>query len=85
MFAKWDKPDSAGCTCAVMHGGDVVYSRAFGLANLEHDVPLTPQSVFIVGSVSKLRWNRVDTLAMIPWRIRHPIDWPTWCCSTRIL
>ncbi len=53
LFAKWDKPDSPGCTCAVMRDGEVVYSRAFGLANLEHDVPLTPQSVFIVGSVSK--------------------------------
>jgi CubicO group peptidase (beta-lactamase class C family) len=36
-----------------MHDGKVVYSRAFGMANLEHDISLTPQSVFEVGSVSK--------------------------------
>ncbi len=53
VFAQWDKPDSPGCTCAVMRAGEVVYSRAFGMANLELDVPLTPQSVFDVGSVSK--------------------------------
>ncbi len=53
LFAQWDKPDSPGCTCAVMRDGEVVYSRAFGMANLEHDVPLTPQSAFNVGSVSK--------------------------------
>ena len=52
LFAKWDKPDSPGCTCAVMHDGEVVYSRAFGLAmprgpkmlssaNSRSDVPLT--------------------------------------------
>ena len=53
IFEKWDKPDSPGCVCAVMREGEVVYSRAFGMANLELDVPLTPQSVFDVGSVSK--------------------------------
>ena len=31
----------------------VVYSRAYGMANLDHDVPLTPASVFHVASVSK--------------------------------
>ncbi len=44
VFAHLDKPDSPGCTCAIMRDGEVVYSRAFGMANLEHDVPLTPQS-----------------------------------------
>lgn len=53
VFAQWDKPDSPGCTCAVMRDGEVVYSRAFGMANLEHGVSLTPQSVFHVASVSK--------------------------------
>ena len=53
VFAQWDQPDSPGCTCAVMRDGEVVYSRAFGMANLEHDISLTPQSVFEVGSVSK--------------------------------
>ncbi len=53
LFAQWDKPDSPGCTCAVMRDGEVVYSRAFGMANLELGVPLTPQSVFSIASVSK--------------------------------
>ncbi len=53
VFALWDKPDSPGCVCAVMREGEVVYSRAFGMANLELDVPLTPQSVFYIASVSK--------------------------------
>ena len=51
IFEKWDKPDSPGCACAVMREGEVAYSRAYGMANLELDVPLTPQSVFDVGSV----------------------------------
>ncbi len=53
LFAQWDNPDSPGCVCAVMRDGEVVYNRAFGMANLELDVPLTPQSVFSIASVSK--------------------------------
>ncbi|MDA2913818.1 beta-lactamase family protein [Acidobacteriia bacterium AH_259_A11_L15] len=53
VFAQWDKPDSPGCVCAVMRDGEVVYSRAFGMANLELDVPLTPQSVFYIGGIAK--------------------------------
>ncbi len=53
LFAQWDKPGSPGCVCAVMREGEVVYSRAFGMANLELDIPLTPQSVFSVGSITK--------------------------------
>lgn len=53
LFEEWNKPDSLGCVCAVMREGEVVYSRAFGMANLELDIPLTPQSVFSVGSVTK--------------------------------
>ena len=53
VFTHLDKLDSPGCTCAVMRHGEIVYSGAFGMANLELDVPLTPQSVFNVASVSK--------------------------------
>ena len=53
VFAHLDKPDSPGCTCAVMRDGAIVYSRAFGMANIELDVPLTPRSVFNVASVTK--------------------------------
>ncbi len=51
LFAQWDK-DSPGCACAVMRDGEIVYSRGYGMANLEHDVPLTPQSVFYIASTS---------------------------------
>ena len=44
VFAQFDKSDLPGCVCAVMRDGEVVYNRAFGMANLELDVPLTPRS-----------------------------------------
>jgi CubicO group peptidase (beta-lactamase class C family) len=53
LFAQWDKPDSPGCALAVVRGGEVVYKRGYGAANLELGAPLTASSVFNAGSISK--------------------------------
>lgn len=53
LFARWDKPDSPGCALAVIEGGQIVYKRGYGAANLELDAPVTTSSVFNVGSISK--------------------------------
>src|SRR6266478_7575048 len=37
----------------VYSDGTMVYSKGYGLANLEENVPITPQSVFDIGSTSK--------------------------------
>jgi D-alanyl-D-alanine carboxypeptidase len=42
-----------GLALAVLHGGKVIKTRGYGLADLEHQVPVTPQTVFKIGSVSK--------------------------------
>jgi len=53
LFAEWDRPDSPGCSLAVVRDGKILYKRGYGMANLELGIPITPQSVFYVGSVSK--------------------------------
>lgn len=53
LFATWDKPESPGAAIAVIKDGVVVYKRGYGSANLEYNVPITPQTVFHVASVSK--------------------------------
>ncbi|HZM99550.1 MAG TPA: serine hydrolase, partial [Pyrinomonadaceae bacterium] len=53
LFATWDKPESPGAAIAVIKDGIVVYKRGYGSANLEYNVPITPQTVFHVASVSK--------------------------------
>ena len=53
LFAMFDKPGSPGCSVGVIRAGEFVYKRSFGYASLELGVPLTPSSVFYMGSVSK--------------------------------
>jgi CubicO group peptidase (beta-lactamase class C family) len=43
-----------GAAVAVVAGGDVVWSEGFGLADVEHRVPVTRRTRFRLGSVSKL-------------------------------
>ena len=53
IFKEFTVPGSPGCTVAVYQDGKTILSRAYGMANLDHDVRLTPSSIFHVASVSK--------------------------------
>src|SRR5579872_6316538 len=53
VFAAYDKPDSPGCVVGVVRDGEFIYKKGYGTASLELGVPLTPQSVFYMGSVAK--------------------------------
>ncbi len=53
LFAEWDRPGSPGCALGVVRDGRLDYARGYGYANLDHDVPITPSTVFYIASVSK--------------------------------
>src|SRR5216683_7538013 len=53
IFVDLTKEGSPGCALGVYHDDKMVYSKGYGLANLEENVPITPQSVFDIGSTSK--------------------------------
>ncbi len=53
LFAPWDRLDTPGCALAVIKDGQIIYERGYGSANLEYNIPITPRSIFYVGSVSK--------------------------------
>src|SRR5213596_1134373 len=42
-----------GLALAVARNGKIVKVRGYGIANLEHDVPVTPDTVFELASVTK--------------------------------
>src|SRR5256885_8639803 len=53
LFARYTKPGSPGAVVAVMQGGEVEICKGYGLASIEHNVPITPQTRFRIASVSK--------------------------------
>ncbi|MBK7936107.1 MAG: serine hydrolase [Lewinellaceae bacterium] len=47
------KPGRPGVAVQIVQNGKVLYRKALGMANLELDIPMTPDHVFRIGSVSK--------------------------------
>jgi CubicO group peptidase (beta-lactamase class C family) len=45
--------EGPGCTVAVVRDGKLLSAHAYGLADLDHEAPLVPDSVFHVASLSK--------------------------------
>jgi CubicO group peptidase (beta-lactamase class C family) len=53
LMAAHDADDRPGGVVAVIRGGEVDFVRVYGLADLTHGVPNTPETLFNIGSVSK--------------------------------
>ena len=53
LFIEWDKADVPGAALGVVKDGKLIYSKGYGIGDLEHDIKLTPSSVFYIGSVFK--------------------------------
>jgi beta-lactamase family protein len=53
IFADLTKPGSPGCALGVYHNRKIIYAKGYGLANIEENVPITPKTVFDIGSLSK--------------------------------
>ena len=53
VFGDLAKAGSPGCALGVYRDGKIIYAKGYGLANIEENVSITPQSVFDIGSTSK--------------------------------
>lgn len=49
----WATAETPGCAAGVARDGRTVLSRAYGMANLEHGAPFTPQTISDGGSIAK--------------------------------
>jgi CubicO group peptidase (beta-lactamase class C family) len=52
LFSRWNNA-TPGAAIAIQRGENLIYNKAFGLSDLEHNVPNTPETIFESGSVAK--------------------------------
>lgn len=52
VFAKFG-PTTPGCALGVIQNGKLTYEKGYGMASIELGVPITPHTVFDIGSTSK--------------------------------
>ena len=53
ILTKEFKPSEPGATAIVVRKGQVIYKKAIGMADLELNVPLQPDMIFRIGSITK--------------------------------
>ena len=53
LVAEYVQPGGPGCAVAVIKNGEVIYRQTYGMMNLEYDLPMSSETVFNLGSVSK--------------------------------
>lgn len=53
LLEKYQSKNSPGVAIAIVKDGKVVYKKGVGVANLEYQIPITPQTVFHIASISK--------------------------------
>jgi len=64
IFAKWNSDAAPGCAIAVDRPGQPVLTRAYGMADLEHGIRNSADTVFEAGSVSK-QFTAAAALALV--------------------
>jgi CubicO group peptidase (beta-lactamase class C family) len=52
LFASYNS-QTPGAAVAIVKDGKVIFRKGYGMANLDHDIPVTPQTVFNIASLSK--------------------------------
>ena len=53
IFSQWDHPGSPGAAVGIVRDGALVYSKGYGMANLDYDIPLSVTSKFYIASMAK--------------------------------
>ena len=49
----YDRDDGPGAAIAIMQDGGIIFSKGYGMVNIEHDIPITTSTIFNVASISK--------------------------------
>lgn len=53
IFKKYNKMTGPGCAIGIIRNNQLIFSGAYGMANLEYDIPISPATIFDIASVSK--------------------------------
>ncbi|MDQ6845879.1 MAG: beta-lactamase family protein [Bacteroidota bacterium] len=53
LFLKWNTANSPGCTIGIVRNDSLIFSKGYGMANLEYAISNEPKTLFHMASVSK--------------------------------
>ncbi|MFT4801069.1 MAG: CubicO group peptidase (beta-lactamase class C family) [Flavobacteriaceae bacterium] len=53
IFKEWGKQNVPGGAIGIIKDGELIYAKGYGIADLEHDIKISPSSVFTLGAASQ--------------------------------
>ncbi len=53
LFSQWDNENSPGASIGIIKDGKLIYSKSYGMGNLDYQIPLTADSKFYIASTTK--------------------------------
>lgn len=53
LFTSWDESNHPGGSVLISKNGKTIFSKSYGLANIEYNIPNTNNTIFNIGSISK--------------------------------
>lgn len=53
LFAAYDTTGSPGAVVGAMRGGEVIFAKGYGMADVTHNIPITTDTRFNIASISK--------------------------------
>lgn len=53
IFSKWDASNKPGIAVGILSDGEMIVNKGYGLANLEHKIPISPETRFHIGDIAK--------------------------------
>lgn len=81
---NFDNPDGPGYVIQITKGGETIYHKGFGKANIELDIDMRPDHVFRIGSITKqftacavLRLQEEGKLSVSDDITKYITDYPT--------
>ncbi|HSE36720.1 MAG TPA: serine hydrolase domain-containing protein, partial [Blastocatellia bacterium] len=54
VLEELNETNTPGATIAIVSGERVIYTKAFGISNVETGAPMTPEMLFRIGSTTKM-------------------------------
>ena len=53
LYNNWNSANTPGCAIGIVRNDSLIYSKGYGMVNLEYDIHNTSESIFHIASVSK--------------------------------
>jgi CubicO group peptidase (beta-lactamase class C family) len=53
IFSRWDTQDAPGGTVGIIKDGELIFTKGYGMANLDYNIPNESKTIFRIASTSK--------------------------------